>query len=412
AYRTTLAGCREPASTIQFVRLNNQSRFSDSVILEKFRQQTGQALDTKILEEDVQRIHALGFLELVRYEVVTENQQTGVVLHVTQDSRGASFIEWGLDVAGDGRDNSIDLRLAYLKTDLDKLGSELRVLTQLGDEPGLNVELYKPLNTRQRWILNPRLFATRQDRRLYDSDGDARQAQEIDQLGGSVILAREFGRHAALFGGAEYRDGEIDVKIGDPAIASTKFTDGQWFAGFQWDRVDDLYFPGDGLFMEARYSSSLDTLGADVEYEQASAVVGIARSFGQHALVGIGRYATTLDDDAPIHAEFPAGGFNRLSGFNDNELVGQHFGMALFSHRYEIGHSRLLPAYIGYTLEYGNTADERSDLFAEGIFNGSLFVGYRSPVGPLYVGFGFAEGGRNRYFFRIGSFFGRGDLDR
>ena len=54
------------------------------------------------LERDIAQIYALGFLGLVRYEVVEEQDQTGMVLHVTQDNRGTRFAEWGFDVAGDG----------------------------------------------------------------------------------------------------------------------------------------------------------------------------------------------------------------------------------------------------------------------------------------------------------------------
>ena len=91
-------------------------------------------------------------------------------------------------------------------------------------------------------------------------------------------------------------------------------------------------------------------------------------------------------------------------------VFGQHFAMGLLSHRFEVGRTGMFPAYVGTTIEYGDVADFRNELFDDAIFNGSVYFGYRSPIGPLYVGYGFAEGGRERFFVRIGNIFGRGDI--
>ena len=412
AHRRRIENCAVPQAAIQFVRLDNRSRFSDALIRERLRVEEGQPLDVGMLEEDIQRIYALGFLELVRYEVVMENGQTGIVVHITQDARGTAFVEWGLDYSGDERDNQLNLRLGYLKTDLDELGSELRVLTQLGDDPGIMAELYKPLNTRQRWIVRPKLFADRSDVTTYDNSGDALESFQIDRIGGSANIAREFGRHAAISVGVERVSGEFDVETGDQTFRRVPFDDGGYIAGFQWDRMDDLYFPGSGLSLDVRYTRSEESLGADFEYEQVEISAATAKSFDRHTVMALARYATTLDNDAPIYGLFRAGGFARLSGFNDDELVGQHFAMGLLSYRYEVGSSGFLPAYIGTTIEYGNVADVRNELFDDAVLNGSVYFGFSSPIGPLYLGYGFAEGGRQRFFVRIGNIFGRGDIAR
>ncbi len=66
--------------------------------------------------------------------------------------------------------------------------------------------------------------------------------------------------------------------------------------------------------------------------------------------------------------------------------------MGLLSYRYEIGRTGFLPAYVGTIVEYENVANFRNQLFDDALFNGSVYFGYRSPIGPLYVGYGFAEG--------------------
>jgi len=412
AHRARIGRCVEPSSPVQFVRLHNNSRFSDELILSRLHVKVGEPLDKDVLEEDIKQIYALGFLDLVRYEMVSEAGQRGIVVHVTRDARGASFVEYGLDYSGNERESQLDLRIGYLKTDLDDLGSELRVLTQLGDDPGIMAEIYKPLDLQQKWIVRPKIYASRSDITTYSTDGDALETFQIDQVGGSLGVVREFGRHAAVLVAVKRVSGEIDIETGDPAIRTQDFDNGAYSVGFQWDRMDDIYFPGSGMFIDARYAQADESLGADVEFEQFAIDVGVARSFGPHTLIGLTRYATTLDNDAPIYGLFRAGGFARLSGFNDDELVGQHFAMGMLSYRYTLGSSGILPAFVGTTVEYGNVADYRNNLFDDAFLSGSAFFGFNSPIGPLYMGYGFAEGGRNRIFIRIGNVFGRGDIAR
>jgi NTE family protein len=104
------------------------------------------------------------------------------------------------------------------------------------------------------------------------------------------------------------------------------------------------------------------------------------------------------------------GGFTNLSGLQVGELAGQNYGMVTGGFRYYVAGSGLFPAYLGGTLEYGQMADDTADLIDDGILNGSLYFAYRSPIGPLYVGAGLAEGGRRTYSIRIGNVFGNSDI--
>ena len=67
--------------------------------------------------------------------------------------------------------------------------------------------------------------------------------------------------------------------------------------------------------------------------------------------------------------------------------------------------SGLAPGYVGATLEYGQVAERSSDLFDDGVLNGSLYVGFDTLVGPLFLGWGFAEAGRRQFTLRLGRAF-------
>ena len=108
---------------------------------------------------------------------------------------------------------------------------------------------------------------------------------------------------------------------------------------------------------------------------------------------------------APVQSAFRGGGFLNLSGFEENELTGQHFGIVRTGYRRRIGDFALLPTYLGASLEAGNVWEERSDIGEAMILAGSLFVGVDSFIGPVYLGYGRAEGGNESFYLFIGGVF-------
>ncbi len=410
-YRQRKKGCVSPVQKLDFVRLENQSRFADTVIMERVAIHPGDPVDYQQLESTVSDIYAAGFLDLARYEIIEEDGSTGLILHVKQDSRGTQFIETGLDFSGDGDSTAINLRLSYLNTALDEYGSEFRALGQIGEDPALVLDVYKYFNPELKLYVQPRLFAERREYTAY-VDGDAIFTSQINKYGGAIGLGREFSRHASVSGGVRLLTGSVDVEVGPPGIPGSDFDGGEYYLQATFDRMDDRYFPGNGALVSLDYSNSQQGLGADAEYEQLAMDAFFARSHLRHSLLAGVRYYETLDGTAPPYALFRAGGFARLSGYRRDELNGQNFGMVLGGYRYHFAGNGILPAFLGGTVEYGQMAEEASDLFDDAEFNGSVYFGYRSPLGPLYLGVGASESGQQTYFFHIGNIFGNASVTR
>ena len=405
-YRAQMASCVTGRPDIQFVRLNNRSRFSDAVIFARLHVDLGKPLDETRLETDIQQIYALGFLDRATYEVVKEDGQYGLLVTVKQDERGTSFVETGVDFTGVSDSSAIDVRLAFLKTNIDDRGSEFRAMVQLGQNQGILTELYKPLGDELKWIVVPKLFAERQNLTEFNPQGDKLGQIDIEKWGGSFQMGREFWRHAALFAGIRRYAGSTQVRVGDPTVPKGAFDGGEWFLDGSWDRIDNRYFPSRGTYADFEYLWSRTALGADSEFEQFRGSMFTAKTWGLHTFLLGGRLGLTREGDAPIQNIYLAGGIFRLSGFEPNELSGQNFGMALLGYRYKLFATGWLPPYVGMTLEYGNTVEQVDDILDEGLVNASAYMGFNSPVGPLYVGYGFAQGGHRAYFLRIGNILG------
>ena len=62
------------------------------------------------------------------------------------------------------------------------------------------------------------------------------------------------------------------------------------------------------------------------------------------------------------------------------------------------------------TVEYGNATEDRSEIFSDGLLNGSAYVGYSTPLGPIYVGIGWSEDRSALYFLRFGTLLGARSL--
>ena len=94
-------------------------------------------------------------------------------------------------------------------------------------------------------------------------------------------------------------------------------------------------------------------------------------------------------------------GFLRLSGLPANSLRGQHDFLAALALRKELSRG-ISPLYAGASVECGNAWVRRDDAFDELIVGGSVFLALDLPIGPLYGGVGFAEGGEVTAFLFLG----------
>jgi len=391
---------------INFVRIENNSRLSDEVLTASLNVPTGQPLDVQALEEDIGKIYGWQLFQSVRYEIVEDGGETGLVLHVDERPWGPNYLQFGLSIANsfDG-DNFFNLGVAYTRTGMNALGGELRIGVQTGQEPTLFSEFYQPLDAKSRYFIHPQVRLQRRNVNIFDA-GNILSEFRVSESGVELAAGRNLGTWGEVRLGLRRFTGEVEVRVGDPTMAGVDFDVGEFFIRLSDDKMDNVRFPRDGHVVVVEGLVSRDGLGASEEFEQVKFSSLLARPIGQGSvLLGLD-YNTTLDSNAPVQSLFRIGGMLNLSGFAQDELAGQHSALLMVGYLRKVNDSDFLPLYVGGSLELGNVWQNKSDISASNaITAGSLFVGSDTILGPIYFAYGRAEGGVDSLYLFLGKLF-------
>jgi NTE family protein len=397
-------GRQRPPPVVQFVRLDNNTRYRDSYLLSRIHIPVGQPFDATKTEDQLYRIYGLTTLSQVTYELVRENGQDGVIVHVNEKLQGPNYLEAGLSTSGDfnGRFD-LSLRLGILRAPINDSGGEMRFLASLGDETGFLTEYYQPLGAAGRYFFYARGQVRSYQINTFDDDGHKTAEYDARMGGVSLAFGREFGNYGAVGVGVNRDAGDVRIEIGDPRQPRQHFQTGEVFVEGTLDRLDSFYFPRDGYLARTRYTWSRDALGADTEFEQFDFDSIYAQLFGKHSVqVGL-RYHVTTQGVAPLQSIYRLGGFSRLVGFSPNELSGQDYGVFVVGYSYRIGRLLNQDALVGTMWEYGNAWSSRSQMsWGSSLLNGSIYVGLNSWIGPILFGVGGRQGGEYNVFLEVG----------
>ncbi len=406
-YRASLRLPGSEPPVIDFIRLDNRSRLADEVIEAKIREtRAGAPLDVDAIQQDVGRIYGLELFQNVRYVVVQENGKTGLEIEVEDRSWGPAYLEFGASYAsaGDG-DDIFNLAVSYLLTGLNPSGGEWRSTVILGEEPGVSTELHQPLGRRSRYFISPEIGFETRNANVFENNNVLAQFRVTEKMF-QISGGREFGTWGEVRIGLRNSDGDAEVEIGDPMLADLEFESGEAFLRLSLDKLDSVNFPRSGSAATAEWIVSRDGLGAETPFDQFQLDALSAKTWGRHTFLFRARYGTTFSGEAPIQSLFRLGGFGDLSGFNENELSGQHFGVLSTSYFRRIGDIALLPVYAGVSVEIGNAWEDRDRIaLSDSLWAGNIFAGVDSPVGPLYLAYGQAEGGFDAFYFFLGRIF-------
>jgi len=396
-----------PASHLAFVRVIHDGELASRVLASKLNVEAGDPIDHAVLAHNADRLYGLGLYEKVSYKLVVEDGSTGVEYRARKKSWGPNFLQFGVSLEDDFEGSTaFNLEARMTRAGINRLGAEWRNDLRLGTDPKLFSEFYQPLSFDSRLFIAPHLTVEQSNINAFAADSTIARLR-LSEAETGIDIGRELGRVGEFRVGIFRGLGEARVKVGDPALPNIDFNTGGAFARLRFDSFDNTRFPRRGLRSDLTWTLSRPGFGADFDFDTIEGEATQTWSRGKNSLqLGLS-YATTLESDGALQDFFPMGGFLRLSGLERGEIAGPHAALAKVVYYRRVGDTSGLldtPIYLGMSAEAGNVWRTRSEMsFDSMILNGSIFAGFDTFLGPVYLAAGFAEHGQSNFYLFIGA---------
>lgn len=398
------------APVIAFIDIDNKTKLSDRRIRSHIHQKVGERLDVAQVEQDFTKLYGLGDFEQIDYALVERQGRTGMVVTATEKAWAKDYVRAGLalehDLAGDS-EYQIGAGLTF--TALNEYGAESRNLISFGSDHLLSTEFYQPLQPDTGLFASAVLRYRRNDVTAW-SGGTRTSEYRLTSGDATFFVGYEFDTVGEVRFGYRYGIGNVDRRYGFTGPDNLNYNSGQLIGQLTVDTLDDVGFPSDGRLAVLNITHSDGAVGADDDYTRLLVSANQAVSFDRNRFVVGVQGGLALRGELPIYDRFATGGLFSVSGYTRDEisttslLVGRLVYMRALSDSSPLAFD--LPLYLGASVEGGLVDDGVSgDEFERRVLGASLFAGADTPLGPLYVGYGHADGGRQSVYIFFGKLF-------
>ena len=382
---------RSPAKSIDIVDItvDSDSTVRADVLAHQAGIKPGQ-LDLDELDRGIDRLYGTELFSNVSYRV----HDNTLTLMPRRKPWGPNYLQVGLNLEDDfkGR-NAYNLGVALTATELNALGGEWRTEISIGDRPLFANELYQPFGADGRWFVAPHFGYDGFNLPIF-VDGNLETEYRFRRFTAGIDLGRELGTTHEIRLGVRSGIGDVDRLVGPPVFESPGADMGIAFASYAYDDLDNLYFPRRGARLDVQLRAGERSLGSEEHYRAVELEALGAASISQHTLFSSANVAHVLDGEAPLAEKYTLGGFLNLSGLQVSQLLGDHRLLVVGGYRYRWLTSPVLPAWVGASLELGNVWERQSDVSLHDLrYGGSVFIGFDTFLGPVYVAGGLTDDG-------------------
>jgi NTE family protein len=422
AYRDYLArrATREPGlPPIQFVRVDEQSKRYEKTILAEMQPLVGKPLNADQVGKRVTELYGLGNFETLDYSLVEQGpgagagEESGLEVRARRKSWGPNYLRFGLNLEDDFQGNSrYNAAARFVLTEINELGAELLTDVQIGSDPKIVSEFYQPLDASRTWFVAPSARVEARDLAIYTKNLEVADFRDREAEA-DLDIGRNLGNWGEIRAGLHRNNGLTHARFGDPALVEQQYNNGELFFKFSYDRLDNVHFPRDGQTFSLQWDANRTDLGADIASDKVQADWLMARSNGRNTLLLWTSAGSSLDGDyksTALPEFYSLGGFFNLSGLAPQSLIGPHYAIARAIYFRKIGRGGEgffeFPAYIGMSMELGNTWQHRGDIsYASAHKDASLFLAFDTFLGPVYLGSGYDTSGSAAFYLFLGRTF-------
>jgi NTE family protein len=396
--------------------LSNRSRYNSALILDALALEAGVVITTDELLAAVDRVYSLDHFELVDAFFEQRDEGRVLVVEVTEKSWGPNYFDVGLGFEHDfSLDSVINLDFAYTIGHITDNNGEWRNELGLGTDSSFRSELYLPIDQVQRFY-GSMIYEFRREGRNFFSDNERAFVIDFDIHQIDFALGYKLSTVSTLESGLIFEDGTLSNEVF--LDSDTTYDSPGVFIRYGYDTLDHASFPSRGTRFglsvthreeEVDGASIFDARGEDEEHSTTQYLLDWkgAVTRGNHGVVGQTSFSyLDSDDDQSVHYA-QLGGFLDLSGYHRNALIGNNKVFGSVTYQYNLGRSLFnltkFPIYVGGSLEKGNVWEASDSIrYDELITAGSIFISTDTHLGPVALGYGFAEDDNTAVYFYLG----------
>jgi NTE family protein len=215
------------------------------------------------------------------------------------------------------------------------------------------------------------------------------------------------GANVGIFGEATVGWREYHIR-GNADVSAVTLPDvdetfgGTLFA-LNLDRRNRIYFPSRGWRSDITFFDSRQE-----GYSKLSIDLSGAYKLGEYVFAGRAAYTGSLHGELPFYDGVKLGGLFNLSGYANNQILGDdsfytHIRAERILGRMPLGLNGDLR--VGFGLEAAKLQTNYTMPEEEGwLESGVIYLGGETPLGPLYLGYGFTLNGNYNLYFKLGAF--------
>ncbi len=386
------------------IETEGESGIGSEMVASRLEIKEGDTVDIENLQSNAGRVYGMGDFE--RVDLIMRRKRDGYDLIVKGKEKewGPNYLRFGMALESDLEGaSSYNILVDYTKRWINRPGAEWKTQIDVGSPSGIHSEFYQPLTASRLFFVAPHVEWKQQNVPLYDDN---------DRIAEYRVSGYEFGIDVGIqpmmYG--EARVGLIfgrikaSLRTGDFDLPRDKADWGGIFVEAAFDRLDNLNFPNEGYLALINYFSSLKDLGSDESYNKVEGRAVGAFTYKKQTVLGIVKAGSHFGGELPFYDELRLGGFLDLSGLQEQQLRGQHMAIGKVITYHKVGTSFIGDFYLGGSLETGNVWQEEFD-FDDLQFAGSIFLGYDTILGPIYLGLGYVDQGQTAGYFYLGRTF-------
>lgn len=366
----------------------------------------GDVLTREELQQKISLLYGMGDFERVDSNLIPNGDGWDVVLRPIEKPWGPNYMKFGVNLntnfAGGGTYN---LLVDHTQRWLNDLGAEWKNLLQIGDNMAFYSEFYQPVTQNGIWFVAPYGRAQQQFVDFYKGEDII-----AEYRGRELDWGLDVGANPSSYG--EIRLGYVggvldaDVQKGMVDLASGQIHRGGVRLKGIFDQLDNVNFPRKGGIVRLDFYAARPELGDDREYNRLDVSFSKLYTYKQYTLAASGLFKSYIDQALPVYDEATLGGFLNLSGLAADQLRGQRAALGKLVAYWQASTSIIGDLYLGGSIEGGNAWKEDEAMVVDDLrVAGSVFVGFDSVLGPLYLAYGQADQGMSAVYFYLGRTF-------